>query len=201
MLSWHSFSTFALIWLFNLTVFACGLVKLLVYGDPVMNFDSATATTLAAQRKRAATEFEAGNGAVAHAAYQKCLRIFGLALPASRFDCWTVTTWQFVRMCLHRLWIGRWLSRKAGGLYASDAVRTKALMSARELALIMHRLNQLDLAGFGTDQNGFMMSLFAINMGEAATDVMPIDDMVDIYLTAALRVKRNYPKFMQFFSR
>lgn len=168
-----------------------------------MNSDAHTSTELAKQKKYAAAEFEAGNSEAAYAAYSKCLQIFGLALPTSRFEAFTLTTWHFVRMILHRLWIGRWLSRKAGGLFCTAEVRTRALMSAKELAFIMHRLNQLHLSSkvATTDSHGFMMSLFAINMAEAAANVMPADDMVDIYLTAALRVKRTYPKFMQFFSR
>lgn len=184
-------------------VFFFGLVKILVYGDPIMSFDVNTSSELSKQKKRASVEFEAGNSEAAYVAYSKCLKIFGLALPTSRLECFTLTTWQFVRMILHRLWIGRWLSRKAGGLFCASEVRTRALTSAKELALIMHRLNQLHLSSsnVATDSHGFMMSLFAINMAEAAANIMPADDMVDIYLTAALRVKRTYPKFMQFFSR
>lgn len=190
-----------ILWLFNLSIFICGLIKLLVYGDPIMSFDTLTSEALANQKKRAEAEFSAGNSLAAYTEYTKCLQIFGLSLPTSRLDCWFVTIWQFVRMCLHRVWIGRWLSRKAGGLYCSQPIRQRALLSAKELAIIMHRLNQLHLTSKITDGHGFMMSLFAINMAEAAADVMPADDMVDIYLTATLRVKRNYPKFMQFFSR
>lgn len=201
LLSWQSLGTFIILWLINVGIFFFGLVKLLVYGDPVMNFDTDTASALAKQKKRAAIEFDNGNSTLAYVEYTKCLQIFGLSLPTSRLECYTMTTWQFIRMCLHRAWIGRWLSRKAGGLFCSSAVRSRALLSAKELALIMHRLNQLHLSSKIADSYGFMMSLFAINMAESAVDVMPAEDMVDIYLTAALRVKRKYPKFLQFFSR
>lgn len=104
-------------------------------------------------------------------------------------------------MCLHRAWIGRWLARKAGGLFCAPEVRTQALRSTRELALIMHRLNQLHLSAGVRNAHGFMMSLAAINMAEASGSAMPSEQLVEIYLTAALRAQRHYPKFAQFFAR
>lgn len=182
-------------------IFFFGLVKLLVYGDPIMSFDTETSEQLSKYKKQGEVEFEAGNCDAAFAKYLKCLQVFGMDLPTSRFDSFTLTTWQFIRMCLHRIWIGRWLSRKTGGLFCADIVRKRALQSAKELSLIMHRLNQLHLSSKIADSHGFMMSLFAINMGEAAADIISPEDMIEIYLTAALRVKRTYPKFLQFFSR
>ena len=174
---------------------------MLVYGDPIMNSDTETSNALIKQKKRAETEFQSGNAAAAYVEYAKCLKIFGMVLPTSKLDCFTMTAWQFVRMCLHRMWIGRWLSRKSGGLFCTATVRANAIGSAKELAIIMHRLNQLHLSSKINDGHGFMMSLFAINMAEAAVEVIPPEDMVEIYLTAALRVKRTYPKWMMFFSR
>lgn len=170
-------------------------------GDPIINFDTSTSDTLTKLKKRAEYEFNAGNHNEAYLEYMKCLKIFGLNLPSSRLESFTMTTWQFVRMCLHRIWIGRWLSRKAGGLFCTDLQRKKALTSSMELSLIMHRLNQLHLTSDVGDSNGLMLSLFAVNMAEASMNIMSTEDTVDIYLTAALRVKRTYPKYLQFFNR
>lgn len=201
LISWQGMATFFIIWMINLAIFFIGLVKVLVYGDPIMSSDTDTQNELVKQKKRAEQEFDNGNSSAAYVEYTKCLKIFGLILPTSRFDCFTLTTWQFVRMCIHRVWIGRWLSRKAGGLFCSEIQRVRALESAREMALILHRLNQLHLSTKITDSHGFMMSLFAINMAEVASGIMPAEHMLDIYVTAALRVKRSYPKYLQFFSR
>lgn len=51
------------------------------------------------------------------------------------------------------------------------------------------------------DSHGLMMSLYAINMAETSTTIMNSSDLIDIYMTAALRVKRSYPKYLQFFAR
>lgn len=112
-----------------------------------------------------------------------------------------MTAWQFVRIFLHRIWIGRFLSRKAGGLFCSEEKRKEALNSARELALVFNRLNQLHLTGKRKDSNGLMMSLFAINMAEVAANVLTPNELVTIYITSALRVKQSYPKYLKFFGR
>lgn len=153
------------------------------------------------EKKKADIEFEKGNPSGAYAEYLRCLQIFGISLPASRFESFTSTGWQFARLFFHRIWIGKWLSRKAGGLFCSDPVRSEALISARELSLVFHRLNQLHLATKMNDSHGLMMSLYAINMAETSTTIMNSSDLIDIYMTAALRVKRSYPKYLQFFAR
>lgn len=195
---WQGLGAFIFLWTLNVGVLFVGLVKLLVYGDPIIDFESRQFS-----KRKAEAEVEFGHGQCASAfnRYIECLQTFGISLPTSRLESLTLTVWQFVRMCLHRIWIGRWLSRKAGGLFCATDQRQRALVSAREMALVMHRLNQLHLSSKIADSHGFMMSLFAINMGEAAADIMPTEAMVEIYLTAALRVKRTYPKFLQFFSR
>lgn len=99
------------------------------------------------------------------------------------------------------MWIGRFLSRRNGGLFAPEAQRLEALGSAKELALVYHRLNQLHLTSNMKHANGLMVSLCAVNMAEAAGTTMEPQNLMEIYLTAALRVKRTYPKFLQFFCR
>lgn len=131
----------------------------------------------------------------------RCLQSFGLSLPMSRFERFTSTSWQFVRMGLHRIWIGRFLSRRNGGLFKSEALRVEALNSAKELALVYHRMNQLHLSSNMKDSNGLMLSLCAVNMAESAGDMMELEHLMEIYLTAALRVKRTYPKVLQYFCR
>lgn len=56
-LSWQSFSAYFMIWAVNLLVLGFGLVKLLVYGDPIVRFDNALSSALVKQRKRAEAEF------------------------------------------------------------------------------------------------------------------------------------------------
>lgn len=51
------------------------------------------------------------------------------------------------------------------------------------------------------DHHGLMMSLYAVNMAEASINVMNPSDLVNIYMTASLRVKQSYPRYLKFFAR
>uniref|UniRef100_A0A6B2EG32 Putative dna-binding protein n=1 Tax=Phlebotomus kandelakii TaxID=1109342 RepID=A0A6B2EG32_9DIPT len=200
-LSWNSFGGSLLLWLVNVVIAWFCLIKMLVYGDPVLNSRSKVASEFARHKKSAEVEFRAGNATEAYQEYKECLQIFGLSLPTSRLECFMANSWQYIRNLLHRLWIGRWLSRKAGGLFCPTHTRTEALASAKEIALIYHRLNQLHLALDMQDNHGLLLSLCSVNMADAASHLMAPDELMDIYLTAALRVKKNYPRFLKFFSR
>jgi len=142
-------------------MFGC-LVKLLVYGDPQLDPQT---DAYWQHKQRADSHFAQGQAAQAYAGYLNCLHMFGLSLPTSRVECYLQTTWQFLRFLFHRLWLGRVLSRRTGGLFSNATSRKQALASARELALLFNRLNQLQLTGNGSrgDGNGIMMALFASN--------------------------------------
>lgn len=116
-------------------------------------------------------------------------------------ESFSVTTWQFIRLFFHRIWVGRILSRKAGGLFCSEDQRKEALASARELAIIFNRLNQLHLTSQVNDSHGLVMSLYAINMTEVAASLLTPNELASIFITSALRVKRSYPRYLKFFGR
>ncbi|XP_052848921.1 LOW QUALITY PROTEIN: sterol regulatory element-binding protein 1 [Drosophila gunungcola] len=184
------------IWLLNLTLMLGCLVKLLVYGDPQLD---AQTDAYWQHKQRADSHFAQGQAAQAYASYLNCLHMFGLSLPASRLECYLQTTWQFLRFLFHRLWLGRVLSRRTGGLFSNAASRKQALASARELALLFNRLNQLQLTGNGSrgDGNGIMMALFASNMAEVAHNLLTPRETICIHVMTALRMKRSAPKWLQ----
>lgn len=49
---------------------------------------------------------------------RRCLQTFGIRLPNGRLELFIAFMWQLTRQFFHRLWIGKWLSRQAGGLLA-----------------------------------------------------------------------------------
>jgi hypothetical protein len=116
----------------------------------------------------------------------------------SRLERLSATGWQFIRMGLHRMWIGRFLSRRNGGLFKPESARMEALNSAKELALVYHRMNQLHLSSNMKDANGLMFALCSVNLAEAAGSTMEPENLMDIYLTAALRVKLEQSKANKF---
>ncbi|XP_053658131.1 sterol regulatory element-binding protein 2 [Anopheles marshallii] len=200
-LSWSRLSSTLLLALVNFMFLAFCLVRMLVYGDPVLLPRSRASTDYWKHKRQSDVEFRRGNADASYREAKLCLQSFGLSLPSTRFERVSTTAWQFVRMFFHRLYIGRWLSRRTGGLFKPEGERMHALHSARELALLYHRLNQLHLVTNRTDANGLMMSLCAVNMAETAASVISVDDTIEIYLLAALRVKRSYPKLLQYYCR
>ncbi|XP_050079537.1 sterol regulatory element-binding protein 1 [Anopheles maculipalpis] len=200
-LSWSRLSSSLLLALVNFMFLAFCLVRMLVYGDPVLLPRSRASTDYWKHKRQSDVEFRRGNADASYREAKLCLQSFGLSLPSTRFERVSTTAWQFVRMFFHRLYIGRWLSRRTGGLFKPEGERMHALHSARELALLYHRLNQLHLVTNRTDANGLMMSLCAVNMAETAASVISVDDTIEIYLLAALRVKRSYPRLLQYYCR
>ncbi|XP_035906803.1 sterol regulatory element-binding protein 2 [Anopheles stephensi] len=200
-LSWSRLSSTLLLALVNFMFLAFCLVRMLVYGDPILLPRSRASTDYWKHKRQSDVEFRRGNADASYREAKLCLQSFGLSLPSTRFERVSTTAWQFVRMFFHRLYIGRWLSRRTGGLFKPEGERMHALHSARELALLYHRLNQLHLVTNRTDANGLMMSLCAVNMAETAASVISVDDTIEIYLLAALRVKRSYPRLLQYYCR
>lgn len=199
--SWSSFTFSTMIFLINFALLAFGLIKLLVYGDPILPARSKASTEYWKHKKQSDLDFQRGNTAASLRESKRCLASFGITIPNSRLETIVTTGWQFIRMFLHRIYIGRWLSRRTGGLFKPESQRMDALNSAKELALLFHRLNQLYLVSNQPEANGLMMSLYAVNMAEAASAVMSPEDTIEIYIMAALRVKKSYPRFMQYFCR
>lgn len=199
--SWSSLSSTVSVLLINLALLTLALVKVFVYGDPVLLPRSKAFTEYWKHKKQSDVDFKRGNVASSLQEAERCLMSFGVTLPRSRLETVTATCWQFVRMFLHRIYVGRWLSRRTGGLFKPESQRLDAMNSAKELALLFHRLNQLSLISDQPQASGLMMSLNAVNMAETAAAVISPEDTVEIYIMAALRVKKSYPRFMQYFCR
>jgi sterol regulatory element-binding transcription factor 1 len=199
--TWQSVTSSLILWFINVSLIIFCMIKLLVYGDPILKPKSKEFITYWKHKKQSDLDFERGNGKAAYQELKQCLSSFGLALPTSRIENFIFTSWQFIRMVLHRLWIGRFLSRKSGGLFKTSVERQDALNSAKELSLVFHRFNQLHLTENLKDSHGLFFSLYSVNMAEAAGSAMAPEELLEIYLTAALRVKSVYPKILQFYCR
>lgn len=192
-----------MMWIANLLVLWICLIRMLVYGDPIMTAGTKDAGEYLKRKVNAERAFKTGHYSSALNEYHGCLELVGQPVPRTRLQRILATAWQFLRMGLHRLWIGRWLSRKSGGLFCSLESRTEALSSAREVAHLYHRLNQLQMVASsgGGGLSGLLYSLCAVNMGEAAGPQIAPASLIEIYLTAALRVKETYPRWLQYFCR
>ncbi|XP_073835875.1 sterol regulatory element binding protein [Musca autumnalis] len=198
---WANSTSSLILWTMNILVMLMCMIKLLVYGDPLLASETQASEAYWKHKKLAEQYFTTGDSKNAYSEYLRCLQIFGISLPSTRLESFTLTSWQFIRLFFHRIWIGRVLSRKAGGLFCSEEQRKEALASARELALIFNRLNQLHLTSKINDSHGLVMSLYAINMTEVAAHLLTPSELASIFITSALRVKRSYPSYLKFFGR
>ena len=128
---------------------------------------------------------------------RRSLHALSRPLPASRTELFFATSWQIVRQVLHRLWFSRWLVSKAGLWLRPDAAH-----SARELALVYHRLNQINLADESrSGGGGLMLSLAAVNMAESAGDLLEPEQIADIYVAAAFRITFALPPWLHWLNR
>lgn len=191
---WRIESSSFLIWLVNLVVLGFCLVKMFVYGDPIIPSKSKEAQSFWKHKRQADIYLAKGDGVGAKQELKRSLQTFGLSLPTGRFDLFVAFTWQMLRQFFHRVWLGRWLSRFAGGFLADGITRHEALTSSRELALIYHKLNQIHLVEKVEETShmlGFVLALNAVNLAEATGSMMPHSQLIDIYVAMALRIKSS----------
>lgn len=76
-----------------------------------------------------------------------CLKALGRPLPTSQLDLTCAVLWSALRLCLQRLWVGRWLASRAGALRSNRPLQEDARKSCRDAALVYHRLHQLHMTG------------------------------------------------------
>lgn len=131
-----------------LIVFAC-LIKLLVYGEPIVDRNQCKSTDMEKLAQTTESHFKNGDLAAATLGYTRELQQYGIYIPPSTnitwLECLTHTTWQAIRMFIFRLPFGLWLSHKVDGLFCSEDTRTQAMNTYKEIGWLLHRLNQIDL--------------------------------------------------------
>lgn len=186
-----------------LIVIVC-LIKLLVYGEPIVDRTHCKSKDMEKLTQATEAHFKNGNLSAATLGYMRQLQQYGIYLPSCTnitwFECLTYTTWQAIRMFIFRLPFGLWLSHKVGGLFCSKESRTQAMSTYKEIGWILHRLNQIDLMDLQKKTSGekiskrrqiygMMVTLYAVNMCETAEPLMYTKEMVEMYLTVALRLK------------
>ncbi|XP_072385762.1 sterol regulatory element-binding protein 1 [Diabrotica undecimpunctata] len=195
-----SFSPSTLIlWMVNFVILGFCLVKMFVYGDPMIPSKSKESQNFWRHRRQANVFLKKGEKLEAKQELLRCLQTYGISLPSSKFDLSLCFCWQVFRQLLHRLWIGRWLSKHTGGFFVDAMARYEAQSSCKELALVFNDLHKIQLVGGQEEGNhliGIITCLNALNLAEAAKDRIKPIDLVDIYVGVALRIKASLPNFV-----
>ncbi|CAL8272364.1 unnamed protein product [Lota lota] len=192
-----------LVWLLNGVLVAVVLVRLLVYGEPVTRPHSGSSVLFWRHRKQADLDLARGDFAQASQNLWTCLKALGRPLPTSKLDLACASLWALLRLCLQRLWVGRWLAAKAGGLRSDRPLQEDARKSSRDAALVYHRLHQLHMTGKlnGSHLSAVHKALSAVNLAECAGSCLPVVTLAEVYVSAALRVKASLPRILHFTSR
>uniref|UniRef100_A0A8C5TE66 Sterol regulatory element binding transcription factor 1 n=1 Tax=Malurus cyaneus samueli TaxID=2593467 RepID=A0A8C5TE66_9PASS len=131
------------------------------------------------------------------------LGALGRPLPASHGDLACSLLWTLLRHLLQRLWVGRWLAARAGGLRPDPPPAAHVRQSARDAAMAYHRLHQLHLAGkqAGGHLLAINLALSAVNLAECAGDAISVAALAEIYVAAALRIKASLHRCFHFLAR
>lgn len=192
-----------LVWLLNGVLVSGVLIRLLVYGEPVTRPHSGSSVLFWRHRKQADLDMARGDFAQASQNLWTCLKALGRPLPTSQLDLACAALWALLRLCLQRLWVGRWLAGRAGGLRADRPLQEDACKSSRDAALVYHRLHQLHMTGKlgGSHLSAVHMALSAVNLAECSAPCLPIATLAEVYVSAALRVKASLPRLLHFTSR
>nr|AFH35105.1 sterol regulatory element-binding protein 1 [Siganus canaliculatus]ANN45572.1 sterol regulatory element-binding protein 1 [Siganus canaliculatus] len=192
-----------LVWLLNGVLVSGVLIRLLVYGEPVTRPHSGSSVLFWRHRKQADLDLARGDFAQASQNLWTCLKALGRPLPTSQLDLACAALWSLLRFCLQRLWVGRWLAARAGGLRPDRPLQEDACKSSRDAALVYHRLHQLHMTGKlnGSHLSAVHMALSAVNLAECAGSCLPVASLAEVYVSAALRVKASLPRILHFTSR
>ncbi|XP_076334195.1 sterol regulatory element-binding protein 1-like [Tachypleus tridentatus] len=198
-LGYWSFSS-VLVWFLNFSVVLGFLAKLFIYGDPLLKTGSVSSTVFWRHRKQADFDLAKGDFASASSQLRYSLQALGRSLPTSKLDTIASIIWQLLRQFLHRLWIGKMMSKKAGGLKTDQKVRGECF---RDAAHVYHKLNQMHLLGHTGESHleGIYLALCAVNLAEVAGDALAGETFADIFITTALRIKESLPRCLHFLAR
>nr|CAH7720133.1 unnamed protein product [Callosobruchus chinensis] len=199
-----SITSSVMLWLFNLFVLGFCLVKMFVYGDPIIPQKCKESQTFWKHRRQAEQFLSQGDKLSAKQELLRCLQIYGIIFPTTRLELFLCLCWQIFRQVLHRLWIGRWLSSHAGGFFIDANARYEALTSCKELALVFNDLHKIQLVDGPAEtchMLGLTTALNALNIADAAKGRINPVGMIDIYVGMALRVKESAPSYLNILQR
>ncbi|NXV93320.1 SRBP1 protein, partial [Calonectris borealis] len=190
-------------WALNAALVLGAVVRLFVCGEPVTRPHSEPSVLFWRHRRQADLDLDRGDFAQGAQHLRTALGALGRPLPASHGDLACSLLWSLLRHLLQRLWVGRWLAARAGGLRPDPPPPAHVRQSARDAAMAYHRLHQLHLAGkqAGGHLLAINLALSAVNLAECAGDAISVAALAEIYVAAALRVKTSLHRCFHFLAR
>ncbi|GIY26983.1 hypothetical protein CDAR_380881 [Caerostris darwini] len=193
--NWTKFLSTAIAWIFNSIFIGFCLLKIFVYGDPVLKKDSSNYTIFWRHRKQADLSFQEEDypNSVSH--LKLCLTSLGRSFPSSTIELVISVIWQLIRQISHFTGI-----LKAINTFVLPKSHSLHIESCRDAALVYQKLQQLHLLGFLSESKleRVYLSLNALNLGEEAKSIIPIEEMAELYLISAMSFISCFPRRLYF---
>ncbi|KAM9745644.1 sterol regulatory element-binding protein 2 isoform 1-T2 [Menidia menidia] len=177
-----------MVWVLSGVGAVWGCVRVLYLWEPVTPLHSPKSVSFWRHRKQADLHLNRGDYTAAMASLETCLSVLTRALPSTHLDLICSLSWNLIRYCLHRPTPLGWLVHQVGGKHEGEEART----SAKDAALVYHRLSQLQLTGKLPQRSSLWalsLSLSAMNLSESAQGKMPPAQLAQIYVTAATALR------------
>ncbi|XP_012991525.1 sterol regulatory element-binding protein 2 isoform X4 [Esox lucius] len=165
-----------------------GCVRVLYLWEPVTPLHSPKSVSFWRHRKQADLHLQRGNYTEAADSLETCLSVLTRALPTTRLELLFSLSWNLIRYSLHRPTPLGWLVRLVGGKHEGEESKT----SARDAALVYHRLSQLQLTGKLPHHSGLWalsLSMSAVNLSDSAQGKMAPAQQAQIYVTTATALR------------
>ncbi|XP_073500311.1 sterol regulatory element-binding protein 2 isoform X2 [Phyllobates terribilis] len=184
-----------ILWLVNGVIVLSVFMKLLIHGEPVTRLHSRSSVKFWRHRKQADLDLTRGDFGAAAVNLQTCLCVLGRSLPTSRFDLACSLSWNIIRCSLQKISLVRWLLKRTPGHCKKAEFQDEATTSARDAALVFHKLHQLHLTGKLPSSwrcSGLNLSLCAVNLAECAGDKISPTLLAEVHLTTAVQMKITF---------
>ncbi|XP_074511603.1 sterol regulatory element-binding protein 2 [Sebastes fasciatus] len=177
-----------MVWVLSGVGAVWGCVRVLHLWEPVTLLHSPKSVSFWRHRKQADLHLNRGDYTAAMASLETCLSVLTRALPSTSLDLVCSLSWNLIRYVLHRPTPLGWLVHQVGGKHEGEEART----SAKDAALVYHRLSQLQLTGKLPQRSSLWalsVSLSAVNLSESAQGKMAPAQLTQIYVTAATALR------------
>ncbi|KAM8844554.1 sterol regulatory element-binding protein 2 [Spinachia spinachia] len=177
-----------MVWVLSGVGAVWGCVRVLYLWEPVTPLHSPKSVSFWRHRRQADLHLNRGDYTAAMGSLETCLSVLTRALPSTTVDLVCSLSWNLIRYALHRPTPLGWLVHQVGGKHEGEESKT----SAKDAALVYHRLSQLQLTGKLPQRNSvwaLSVSLSAVNLSQSAQGKMAPAQLTQIYVTAATALR------------
>ncbi|KAG1667935.1 Sterol regulatory element-binding protein 1 [Nymphon striatum] len=193
-----NFKSMIMVFINFLVLFGC-LIHLYIFGEPIYEAKSSQSLCFWRHKKQADIYLAQGDYVGATNQLSQALLSINRPLPTTKLDQIAGLIWQLIRFFHQKLLLKNLITKFAGGLQLTIKDRQESFKNA---ALVYHKLHELHLTGYLPDlSNGLVgttLALAAVNTADVSGDLISKQNIAEIYVNAALRIRESFPRSLQF---